>query len=110
MVMSENDSVGSVARGDRKTLFGIFAVLLPCGSIELKGAGLVGYGVMATSFCSLVAVAPWRLVGPLKPGAVDISVVLVIFWVQLDTSVTGSLGCLKKCRGEFLLLSRKSSL
>lgn len=62
--MSENDSVGSVARDDRKTLFGIFAVLLPCGSIELKGGRSSGIRRDGNLFLFFSGCGPVETGGP----------------------------------------------
>lgn len=64
MVMSENDSVGSVAREDRKTLFGIFAVLLPCESIERKGGRSSGIRCDGDLFLFFSGCGPVETGGP----------------------------------------------
>lgn len=93
MVMSEDDSVGSVVLDNRKILFGIFAVLLPHVAVNavraLDGgrADPVVYSVIAISFSSSVSLVPWIQMRSLKPWVVDISVVFVTFWMLLDRSV-----------------------
>lgn len=62
----------------------------------MKGSSFSGVWSNGNPFFFFSGLAPWILVGSLKPRVVDMSVPLDIFWVLLDKSVTGSPGCLKK--------------